>query len=300
MKRLLQALVLMLVAHMVQTTATAASVRLADGNMIAESTLVGDVNYDSIVNMDDLTDLINYLLTNDVSIINATNADVSRNGVVNMDDLTTLIDYLLDGTWPSDDSHQWVDLGLPSGTLWATCNVGASTPEDYGDYFAWGETEPKEVYDWNTYKWCNGSIITLTKYCTNSNYGYNGFVDNKTELDPEDDAAYVNWGENWRMPTKEQKDELSKNCTWTWTTQNGVNGCLVTGPNGKTLFLPAAGYRSNSSLESASDGYYWTRTLYSGYPYYAYLVCFKFEGVPGYDVYRYDGFTVRAVRVPQN
>jgi hypothetical protein len=150
---------------------------------------------------------------------------------------------------------------LPSGTLWATCNIGASSPEEYGDYFAWGETEPKADYSWATYKWCNGSSTTLTKYCTNSEYGT---VDNKTELDPEDDAATVNWGTSWRMASKEQYQELIDNCTSVWTTRNGVNGRLVTGPNGYTLFLPAAGYRRDDSLYHAgSRGNDWSRTLYS-------------------------------------
>ena len=196
------------------------------------------------------------------------------------------------------DEHEWVDLGLPSGTLWATCNVGASSPEEYGDYFAWGETEPKADYNWANYKWCNGSYNTLTKYCTNSSYGT---VDSKTELDIEDDAAYVNWGENWRMPTLDQQTELQTKCTWTWTTQNGVNGRLVTGPNGNTLFLPAAGYRTDSSLYYArSFGYYWSRTLESRSPYYAYYVWFNSDGVHRDYLDRCGGFSVRAVRVPQN
>ena len=107
--------------------------------------------------------------------------------------------------------HDYVDLGLPSGTLWATCNVGADSPEDYGDYFAWGETQPKDTYDWSTYQYCNGSYNTLTKYSVEffdswyeqyTNYGYNGFIDNLTTLLPEDDAATANWGADWRMPTK--------------------------------------------------------------------------------------------------
>ena len=136
------------------------------------------------------------------------------------------------------DGHEYVDLGLPSGTLWATCNVGADTPEGYGDYFAWGETAPKESYTWQTYRWCNGYFNTMTKYCTSSDYGS---IDDKTELDPEDDAAYVNWGSSWRIPTTEQQQELRNECTWTWTERNGVSGKLVTGPNGNTIFLPAAG-----------------------------------------------------------
>ncbi len=166
--------------------------------------------------------------------------DVNQDGVANISDVTSLIDYLLSGSWPDDpvtppDPHEWVDLGLPSGTLWATCNVGASNPEELGSYFAWGETATKDFYEWSTYKWCNGSETTMTKYCTNSDYGNDGFVDNKTELDPEDDAAYVNWGPSWRMPTTEQQCELYENCSSDWTTQNGVNGRLFTGPNRITL-----------------------------------------------------------------
>ncbi|MCQ2309965.1 MAG: hypothetical protein MJZ78_08325 [Bacteroidales bacterium] len=159
--------------------------------------------------------------------------------------------------------HDYVDLGLPSGLLWATCNVGADKPEDYGDYFAWGETETKDYYDWSTYKWCNGSYDTFTKYCTDSNYG---IVDNRTTLEPEDDAATVNWGSAWRMPTCEEMEELKDNCTWTWTTQDGKNGCRVTGPNGSSIFLPAAGFYLDSSLVDAGFiGNYWSSSLSTDY-----------------------------------
>ncbi len=230
--------------------------------------------------------------------------DVSQDGNVSISDVTCLIDYLLSGTWPDDpvtppEEHEYVDLGLPSGTLWATCNVGASSPEEYGDYFAWGETEPKNYYDWSTYKWCNGTYTTLTKYCIDSANGYNGFVDNKTELDPEDDAAYVNWGENWRVPTIVQQKELINYCTWTWTTLNGVNGCLVTGPNGKTLFLPAAGYRRIGLLDSAgSRGIYWSRTIDT----YTSAIAFYLDFTSDFWLagssggYKF-GYTLRAVRV---
>ena len=155
------------------------------------------------------------------------------------------------------NGHEYVDLGLPSGTLWATCNVGATKPEEYGDYFAWGETQPKETYNWSTYKWCRGSSDTQTKYCTDSYYGT---VDNKTTLDLSDDAARANWGGSWRMPTTEEQQELINNCTWTWTTQNGVNGYKVTSKsNGNSIFLPAAGCRDDSSLNDAgSYGDYWS------------------------------------------
>ena len=140
------------------------------------------------------------------------------------------------------NGRDYVDLGLPSGLKWATMNVGASKPEEYGDYFAWGETEPKKEYSWLNYKFelSTDNNGPFSKYVTNSSYGT---VDNKTVLDPEEDAAHVNWGGSWRMPTEEEWTELRTNCTWTWTTQNGVNGRLVTGPNGKSIFLPAAGRR---------------------------------------------------------
>jgi hypothetical protein len=204
----------------------------------------------------------------------------------------------------SIDGHEYVDLGLPSGTLWATCNVGADSPEEYGDYFAWGETTPKEEYKWSAYKWCNGSYHALTKYCTRSDFGNNGFVDNKTVLDPEDDAAYVNWGQQWRMPTKEQLGELIEKCTWLWTTRNGVKGNLVTGPNGKTMFLPAAGCRFNRQIVSSSmDGLYWSSTLSPLTPTFTSPHSAWFLGLDSEGMYmdhnnRNDGFSVRAVRVP--
>lgn len=199
---------------------------------------------------------------------------------------------------PMLDDYEYVDLGLPSGTLWATMNIGANSPEEYCDYFAWGETEPKENYDWSTYEWCNGSENTMTKYCT---YGYYGTVDGKTELEPEDDAASVNWGASWRMPTVEQLQELIDNCTWTSMQQNGVNGRLVTGPNGNTIFLPAAGSRQNSSLYNAgSRGCCLSRMLYSSEQSGTVALCFSSESVQRSPLGRQYGHTVRAVRVSQN
>ena len=168
------------------------------------------------------------------------------------------------------NGHEYVDLGL--SVKWATCNVGAAKPEDYGDYFAWGETEPKADYTWNNYKWCNGSANTLTKYNNNE---YRGIVDNKTELDPEDDAARVNWGGSWRMPTDAERDELIEKCSWTWTTLNGVDGVIVTGSNGNSIFLPAAGYMDFATLFSAgSDGYYLSLSVYTGGAYDALSIHF--------------------------
>ncbi len=163
-----------------------------------------------------------------------------------------------------------VDLGLPSGTLWATCNVGAQNPWDYGDYFAWGETEPKDDYSWSPYKYCNGSSSTMTKYCNKSDYGYNGFTDELTVLQPVDDAATVNMGSNWRMPTEAEVQELYDNCDWEWTSNyngTGVSGYIVKSRITSTsLFLPAAGYRGGAVLGAGSRGYYWSSSLDSDGP----------------------------------
>ena len=196
---------------------------------------------------------------------------------------------------PNTGNHEYVDLGL--SVKWATCNVGASKPEEYGDYFAWGETQPKDYYDWSTYKWCNGSYNTLTKYNNSSSHGT---VDNKTVLDKTDDAAAVNWGGSWRMPTDAEMTELREQCTWTWTTQNGVKGYKVTskksGYTNQSIFLPAAGYRDDSSLGYAgSYGFYWSSSLYTDYPYSAYALGFYSDLVNRYYNYRFIGFTVRPV-----
>ena len=194
---------------------------------------------------------------------------------------------------PEVGTHEYVDLGL--SVKWATCNVGAETPEDYGDYFAWGEVEPKTTYDWSTYKY-GTNYDQLTKYCNNSSYGKDGFTDNKTVLDPEDDAVAVNWGGAWRIPTKAEQDELRDNCTWTWTTQNGVNGYKVTGPNGNSIFLPAAGYMYEGTLGNAgSHGEYWSSSLYTDDPSGAYNVNFNSDLVGWNRNGRSPGLSVRPV-----
>ncbi len=193
-----------------------------------------------------------------------------------------------------------VDLGL--SVKWANFNVGASEPEEYGLYFAWGETEPKSDYSWSTYKYSNGSYDTMTKYCNDSSYGYNGFTDRKILLDPEDDAAHVNWGGSWRMPTKAEQDELrnTDNCSWTWTTLNGIKGYKVQskkpGYTDRWIFLPAAGYRDDSYLYNVGYyGYYWSSSLYADYPYRAYYLYFDSSSVDRYIGYRSYGRSVRPV-----
>ena len=187
------------------------------------------------------------------------------------------------------ETHAYVDLGL--SVKWATCNIGASSPEEYGDYFAWGETAPKDVYVWSTYKWCNGSQNTLTKYCTNKEYGA---VDNKITLELEDDAAHVNWGGEWRMPTKEELEELHKKCTWTPTKINGVSGREITGPNGNKLFLPNSGYCSEGKYPGGGTGHCWSNTSSL---HRAYCLTYSWDGnkFVAADL-RSFGFTIRAVR----
>lgn len=192
----------------------------------------------------------------------------------------------------SSDPAYYVDLGL--SVKWATSNVGADSPEDYGDYFAWGETKPKSTYNWSTYKWCQGAYDKMTKYCTDSDCGT---VDNKTQLDLSDDAANANWGGSWRMPTHEEFTELEKKCSWTWATQNGVKGYKVTSKtNGHSIFLPAAGYRNDSSLFGAGVyGYYWSSSLYADFSGSARYQCFDSGSVDWDYYYRDIGFSVRSV-----
>lgn len=198
---------------------------------------------------------------------------------------------------------QAIDLGLPSGTLWASCNVGATKPEEYGDYFAWGETtgfkNGKTNFSWDTYKWCNGGDKKITKYCNDSNYGNDGFADGKTELDLVDDAAYANWGNNWRMPNYNQVYELIDNCNWEWTTLNGVRGCKVTSKkNGNSIFLPAAGGYFRTEFKDASVyGDYWARSLYTNKPSSARGLHIGPEGGFGLQGVRYYGNCIRPVYV---
>ena len=200
------------------------------------------------------------------------------------------------------EDPDWVDLGLPSGLLWAKRNVGASSPEGYGSYFAWGETSPKGVYDCDTYQYytCgfqgNEHDCGLTKYCNISSCGYFGYTDGLTILQPGDDAATANYV--GRMPTKEEWQELYNNCASVWTTQNGVNGRCFTGPNGNSLFLPAAGCHNESSFINAGNyGYYWSSSLYTGGPLNAWGLKFYLDNYYVENFGRYlHGFTVRPVR----
>jgi len=189
-----------------------------------------------------------------------------------------------------DVPHDYVDLGL--SVKWATCNVGASSMYQSGSHFAWGETAGKNytfTYDFSNYKYYNGKI--LTKYCTNS---YSGIVDNKTVLDPEDDVATAKWGGDWRMPTKEELEELVNNCTWTWDEYAYCCGYKVTGKNGNSIFLPAAGYRRYDERYDEC-GFYWSSTLNTYNNLDAHSLTFDDSGISNYHNYQIFGATVRPV-----
>ena len=196
------------------------------------------------------------------------------------------------------DVPQAVDMGTVvngKNIKWASFNIGASSPEEYGFYYAWGETEPKSDDSWSTYKW-GTSPTSLTKYNTDGSLGN---VDNKTILEPEDDVASVKLGGKWRMPTDAEWTELRTKCTWTWTTNyngTGVKGRIVTATNGNSIFLPAAGYRYITIPEDAgSDGHYWSSSLKKGDPDYAWYVGFGSVHVSRSYYYRSDGQSVRPV-----
>ena len=194
----------------------------------------------------------------------------------------------------SHNGHNYVDLGL--SVKWATCNVGANRPEEYGDYFAWGEVKPKEHYNWITYKHCVDNSDNFIKYCSHGRYGYNGFTDYKTTLDIEDDAAYVNWGGRWRMPTDVEWKELVKHCEWIWTNVNGISGYKVKSKtNGNYIFLPAAGFAEKKS--TIVQGFYWSnlnkKNEYGNSA--SWSLCFDYNGTMIHAFFRDAGFTIRSV-----
>ena len=209
---------------------------------------------------------------------------------------------------PDPDAVKYVDLALPSGTKWATCNLGATKPEEPGYYYAWGETKPKASYDWTTYKWMQkgkSSWKNITKYTFADGktdaiwYDSEGnFIgDGKTTLEPENDAATVKLGAPWRTPTADDIRELINNCNWEWTEINGVKGYKVIGTNDNFIFLPAAGYRVESELKNVDIlGSYLSSSLYTGNCSCIYNLYFLKESINCPNDDRYFGNSVRAVR----
>ena len=203
--------------------------------------------------------------------------------------------FLHVGNATAQQKHEYVDLGLPSGTLWATCNVGATNPEDYGDYFAWGETTTKSTYSWSNYKHGNGSDSDVSKK-------YNK-IDGITTLERIDDVAYQQWGSDWCMPTQEQFQELIDNCTNEWTTNyqgKGVVGIIFKSKkNGNSIFLPAAGWKGSDGKNSVIGryGHYWSSSLNTGYSVNACVLWFFVAGRGmSYGGDRSYGRSVRPVR----
>lgn len=244
--------------------------------------------------------------------------------VHNADSITfsepVLTDVYSDGT---EAGHNYVDLGLTSGTKWATVNIGAETPQDYGNYYAWGEIYTKENYKWSTYKYGSGEN-ELTKYCTSEEYGKDDFTDSKTTLDNTDDAVIVKWGGKWCIPTKDQFDELRNECYWVWTgnyNSSNVNGYIVYKAKSSSdkgvkiysdgtpsssyslsdahIFLPLAGVREGDMLRGDGlSGCYWSSMLYFYKGYYmsnnAWMLRLSTDlNLTNYD--RYYGLPVRAV-----
>ena len=200
-----------------------------------------------------------------------------------------------DDNEPAITTGKAIDLGLPSGIKWASCNVGATAPEECGSYYAWGETEEKEDYSWwGTYKWFDLTEYSITKYWTESSYG----TDNITTLDPDDDVAHVKWGGNWRMPTTAEIEELRMECTWEWTTLNGTNGAKITGSNGNSIFLPAAGSYWKGIEDLGYEGFYWSNhlsTVESEDARSLYFETYSYDYYGWDEFSRYNGHTVRPV-----
>lgn len=199
-------------------------------------------------------------------------------------------------------AQEAVDLGL--SVKWATCNVGANVPEEAGLYFAWGDTmgytsdtNDGHSFDWTTYKYCNGSANTMTKYCTQDTAGYNGFTDDKTVLEACDDAATSQWGSEWRMPTRSEWIELRTNCTWTPVQLHGMNGYHVSATNGNHIFLPAAGQRIDTDINRVGQrGYYWSASLCSPAPNTVFGLLFDSEDARYNGTYnRFRGLSIRPV-----
>ena len=258
------------------------------------SDLAGDLNADGKVDRQDINMLVNaYLLG-----ANATNiTDMDGDGTLSIADVARQVS-IVNGTSTSLNSngYQYVDLGLPSGALWATCNVGASAPEDAGGLFAWGETDTKEDYSWSTYKWCNGddcssTAKTLTKYCDREGYGK---ADGKMSLELEDDVAHVKWGGDWHIPTEAELQELVDNCTVEQITIDAgsvTKAFKFTGSNGNSIILPFAGY-CDGETRRYNKFYYWTTDIKNKYCTQAYHLQSSKSMAGGY---RYKGYSVRPV-----
>lgn len=254
-----------------------------------------------------------FCLTSATAQNTAVVGDMDGDGQLSADDVTLLVNTLLGRTpqrslrlaegetpgphAPEDVPHEYVDLGLPSGTLWATCNIGAATPEESGDFFAWGETLPKTTFAWSNYAHCDGTSTTLTHYCNNAIYGH---VDGLSLLAPEHDAATARWGTLWCMPTQEQAAELlsDKNTEITYGALNGVDGYWVVSlRNDARIFLPETGFMRGADLNDGRNVHCWTKTLSTNAPSYARCIYIDLTSAYSENVTRMTGCPIRPVRV---
>ena len=257
------------------------------------SQTTGDIVVDGKVNLQDLNALVNAYISN-AQVTQVT--DLDGDGSLTIADISTLIEIINENNNVNNNGHEYVDLGLPSGKLWATCNVGASAPEEAGDLYAWGETETKEDYSWGTYQWCDGddcssSNKTLTKYCDRNGCG---IPDGKLSLELEDDVAHVKWGGNWHIPTMEELQELVDNCTIEEITLNAgevTQGFKFTGVNGNSIILPFAGYWNETTFRS-NKFFYWTSNIKNKNGTQASVLQSTKKQSGGY---RYRGYSVRPV-----
>ncbi|MCR5453544.1 MAG: hypothetical protein K6F33_00960 [Bacteroidales bacterium] len=207
------------------------------------------------------------------------------------------------GIASAQNSHDYVDLMLPSGTLWANCNIGADNPWERGDYYAWGETSTKAKYDWQFYQYADGNYDKLIKYCNKASYGNDGYTDRLKMLESADDAADANWGLEWCMPTAAQYQELLEYCDYEWTVNYGGKGVagwvFKSKKNSNEIFFPAAGYdgRDGNPTNVGAYGFYWTSSLDISNPGNASILYFH-SGYVGAssNSFRYYGHSVRAVR----
>lgn len=240
----------------------------------AHSLHEGDVNGDGNVNITDVVILVNRILSNDSY---QTSSDANSDGKVDITDVVLVVNYIFNGNHTScpDSNHpHMIDLGLPSGTKWACCNVGATKPEQYGGYYAWGEVSEKSVYNDVTYQYATGvdndGDGRYDDY--HSGTGYGVWQNLGSDIaGTQYDVAHVQWGGSWVMPSSDQIKELLNHCSSEWTTENGVYGRRFTGSNGGSIFLPAAGYRLRGGLYHVGTyGIYWSSTQVSD-PDYSYL-----------------------------
>ncbi|MBP5338666.1 MAG: dockerin type I repeat-containing protein [Prevotella sp.] len=281
-----------------RVTAQTLQVRYSSSNT---DHLFGDVNGDDNVDVADIAAVISVMAGKfDVS---PEEADVNDDSKVDVADIAAIITAMAEvkddetsyTSCPDENHPHAIDLGLPSGTKWACCNVGASTPEGYGNYYAWGETQPKSEYYWSTYAYYHN-------YNGNSNVDKDEIVDIGSDIaGTEYDAATANWGAPWHMPTHAQVDELMNNTMSTWTIQNGVEGRMFYGSNGGNIFLPAAGYNLGSGIVGkGSGGEYWVSTIVEGLGSFSDANYFGFNDDDKYIrfgwVSRCAGMTVRPAR----